>query len=199
MFTSDVSPDRSDLVNSPHHRRFTRDESKLMKEAGILEGRYELIAGYLVDKNEPAPCHGYSLHRLYDRLSDVFGAAMLRDQLPIEVAPEDRQWYAPQPDIAVLREDQREYAQRHPRGDELVMCVEVADLHPQFDLQMKSPLYARAGVPEYWVLDLTNRVLIIQRNPREGVYDRMLQTYEPLSVSLGSVTIPISSLLPGRE
>jgi Uma2 family endonuclease len=199
MPASDVHPDHIDLINSPRHRRFTREEANLMEKAGILEGRFELIAGYLVDKNGQSPTHAYFLHQLYFWLGGIFGLEVLRNQMPIEVAPEDRQWYDPQPDIAVVRENKREYAQRHPRGDELVMCVEVADAHVQFDLQMKGPLYARAGVPEYWVLDMTNRVLIIQRNPREGSYGRMLQLLEPRSVSLGDATLPISSLLPPRD
>ena len=63
-----------------------------------------------------------------------------------------------------------EYRKRHPRGDETVLVAEVADTTLCADLTIKRDLYARAGVPEYWVLDVTGSRLIAHRKPAGGAY-----------------------------
>ncbi|MBV8847089.1 MAG: Uma2 family endonuclease, partial [Bryobacterales bacterium] len=57
-----------------------------------------------------------------------------------------------------------------PKPNDLVLIVEVADTTLEFDIQIKAPLYARAGIPEYWILDLKGRRLIVHRNPSGSVY-----------------------------
>jgi Uma2 family endonuclease len=91
-------------------------------------------------------------------------------QLPIEVKPEDSDWSLPEPDIAVLAETGGEYGKRHPRGDELLLVVEVADTSLRQDLTTKRDLYSRASVAEYWVLDLQSRRLIVHRHQEQGEY-----------------------------
>lgn len=94
----------------------------------------------------------------------------MRIQSPIEVKPGDSDRSLPEPDIALLTGADGAYGKRHSRGDELLLVVEVADTSLRQDLTTKRDLYARAGVGEYWVLDLQSRRLIVHLQPEEGEY-----------------------------
>jgi hypothetical protein len=71
--------------------------------------------------------------------------------------------------------------------------------HPQHFLNIKAPIYARAGVPELWILDLVNRLFYIHRSPSPRGYGRITRLGESLNVTIGNITIPITSLLPKPE
>jgi Uma2 family endonuclease len=176
-------------------KRFTRDEFHRMEECGILEGRYELIEGDLIEKTGRNPPHASALRLMCAWLAACFGMERLSVQLPIEVAPGDRERSRPEPDIAVLNALLPDYSQRHPRGDELTLAVEIADSSSRFDLATKAALYARAGVPEYWVLDLTRRVLVIHRHPENGTYRRVEQLAEQETAAINGKTLLISAVL----
>jgi Uma2 family endonuclease len=175
---------------------YTREEVNRMEESGALVGRYELLEGHLIDKMGQNPPHARSLNRMYGWLLRVFGNVRLRNQQPIEVATGDRRRNDPQPDIAVVAEDKTEYDERHPRGDELTLIVEVADSSSRFDLSVKVGLYARAGVPEYWVMDISRRVLVTHREPEQGTYTHRVELSEHEYVSIGDTRALVSDLLP---
>jgi len=175
---------------------YTREEVNRMEETGELTGRYELLEGHLIDKMGQNPPHAWSLHRMHEWLLSVFGLRRVRNQSPIEVGAKDRRRNDPQPDIAVVAEDKSEYSVRHPRGDELVMIVEVADSSSRFDLSVKAALYARAGVPEYWVLDVSRRVLVMHRGLENGAYGHRTEVAEREYISIGDFRILVSALLP---
>ena len=82
-----------------------------------------------------------------------------------------------------------------------LLVIEVADSSPRYDLSLKSELYARAGIPEYWVVDLPNRVLVVFRDPREGAYETRT-THQPGSriapVSWPDFEIDVDSLFPAE-
>ena len=102
----------------------------------------------------------------------------------------------PEPDLAVLAEFKTDYARRHPRGDELLLAVEVADTTVRYDATMKRDLYARAGVPEYWVLDIGGRRLIVHQRLAQGKFEQIESLPENAIVSAGGEQIPVSALLP---
>ncbi len=171
-----------------------------MVESGIFDGqRFELLDGDIVNKRGQNPPHASAIQLLLALLVSFFGAARVRIQLPIDVAPKDRERNEPEPDVAVLAQTKPEFALRHPRGDELLLVVEVADTSLRTDLSFKRDLYARAGVPEYWVLDLNGRCLIAHRSPHEGTYRKVVTRSENDSVSIESLpdaTIAVAGLLP---
>lgn len=177
---------------------YTREEVNRMEETGVLTGRYELLEGHLIDKMGQNPPHARSLNRMYGWLLGVFGSQRVRNQSPIEVAPRDRRRNDPQPDIAVVAEDKLEYDERHPCGDELVLIVEVSDSSSRFDLSVKAALYARAGVPEYWVLDVPRRILVTHRGLEQGTYNQRTEVAEHEHVSIGDSRALVSDLLPRK-
>lgn len=97
-------------------------------------------------------------------------------QSPTQAGGPDKKWSLPEPDLAVLPELQDDYRHRHPRGDEALLVVEVSDTTLQYHETGKRDLYARAGVLEYWVLELGGRRLILHRSPANGKYS-LVQTF----------------------
>jgi len=157
---------------APARKRFTREEVEQLAETGVFAGqRYELIDGDLIDKMGQNPPHAFAIQLLLEWLTGILKGGLIRVQLPMEAAPGDRERSLPEPDVAVLRERKIEHQRRHPRGDEMLLVMEVSDTTAAFDRSRKAALYARAGVPEYWVLDLNARMLVVHREP-DGIQYR---------------------------
>jgi Uma2 family endonuclease len=188
------------IIEGVRRKRFTRTEVERLEKLGAFEGqRYELIDGDLIDKMGQNAPHARAIRRASKALRKVFDEDLIQIQAPVEVSVDDRESSLPEPDLSVLREDKSEYDQRHPRGDELLLVIEVSDSSAAFDLSRKAALYAKAGVPEYWVLELGRRRLVVHRQPDGDEY-RLRQFFsESDTVSLeGRVEIiPVAALLPG--
>jgi Uma2 family endonuclease len=162
-------PETADAA--PVRKRFTREEVDRLDETGIFAGqRYELIDGDLIDKMGQKPPHAFTIQLIFGRLAGLFDVILVRVQHPMEAAPGDRERSLPESDVAVLREHNVEHLSRHPRGDEMLLVIEVSDTTAAFDRSRKATLYARAGVPEYWVLDLNRRMLVVHRETDGAQY-----------------------------
>jgi Uma2 family endonuclease len=190
----------SPAADSLRRKRFKRSEFDRIQELGLFDGqRCELIDGELIDKMGQNPPHAQAIRNLFSWLIAFFAPKQLLIQSPVEVKPGDSDWSLPEPDIAVLAETGGEYRKRHPRGDELLLVVEVADWSLRQDLTTKRDLYARASVPEYWVLDLQANRLIVHRHPEQGEYREtaILNESDPASCPHHSEqTIAVRDLLP---
>jgi len=190
------------LIEGPQRKRFTRDEVERMLDAGVFEGqRCELIDGDLIDKMGQKPPHSFPIRLLAEWLAGLFGMKRVQIQLPIEAAPEDRDRSWPEPDLAVLAEFKDEYRRRDPQGKELLLVVEVSDTTRAFDLGRKAVLYARSGVPEYWVLDVNRRMLVVHRKPDGEQYRlvQMVSEEEMVSMEGRADTVKVGDLLPARD
>ena len=166
--------------------RFTRSDVEKMVEARLFEDqRFELIDGELIDKMGQKPPHATAIGLFKEWLTGVFGGRRVRVQLPLDVATPDRERNEPEPDLAVLAEANPEYRTRHPRGDETLLVVEIADTSLRQDAVRKRDLYARAGVPEYWVVDIADRKLIVHRALDAGSYGEVTTFAEEATVSIG--------------
>jgi Uma2 family endonuclease len=152
-----------------NRRLFTVEEYYRMAEAGIIskDERVELIEGEVVAMAAIGSRHAACGDRLNCLLSQrVGGRASVRVQNPIRLD----QFSEPQPDIALLRPRADFYAFAHPRPADVFLAVEVADTSVGFDRDVKSPLYARAGIPEAWLVDLTGDYIMVYRKPTVQVY-----------------------------
>src|SRR5713226_5816434 len=143
-------------------RRWKRVEYEQLVERGIfLPGeRIELIDGLLVVAEPQSSLH-FTAVRLVERaLARAFGAGWdVRAQGPIALDDTSE----PEPDVAVVRGELRDYVEAHPADPVLVVEVSITSL--DFDRVHKSSLYARAGRPEYWIVNLVDRVLEVYREP----------------------------------
>jgi Uma2 family endonuclease len=145
-------------------KRFTRDEVERLLSTDFFNGqRCELIDGDLIDKTGQTPQHASTIQRLMVAFVKWFDVGRIRVQFPMEVPAPDHVYTVPEPDIALSAEWKPDYEHRHPRGDECILVAEVSDTTVRFDLSRKATLYAKAGVREYWVVDLTRRVLVVHR------------------------------------
>src|SRR6266699_1568078 len=155
----------------PPRKLWTRSEYDELYSSGLLNGqRLELIEGELIDKMGKRRPHVNSVALLLGWLVEVFGARLVIQESPIDVAPEDNPSSQPEPDLIVLKRDLSHFTSENPCPQDLQLVVEVADSTLGFDLTRKAALYARAGIVEYWVLDVAGRRIIVHRDPRGGRY-----------------------------
>lgn len=147
----------------PEVRRWSRQEYEQAGELGLFgpEERLELIGGEVVRKMTPqkAP-HASGIVQVESVLRALaIPETHLRVQLPLSLSDDSE----PEPDVAIVTGRPSDYAREHPTTALLV--VEVADATLRFDRTVKAGLYASAGIPEYWILNLADRVLEILRQP----------------------------------
>jgi Uma2 family endonuclease len=153
----------------PRPHRLTVDEYYRMAEVGLLppDARVELIEGEIIDMAPIGNRHAAAVDRLAKRLIlAVNEAAFVRIQGPVRLGLRSE----PQPDLALLRPRADEYASSHPTAADVLLIVEVSDTTLHFDRDVKADLYARHGIPELWIVDLTHGQLHLFRDPRQGNY-----------------------------
>jgi Uma2 family endonuclease len=180
-------------------KKFTRQEVEHLTAEGFFEGqRYELIDGDLIDKMGQKPPHPFAIQTFFEVLVRIFGFGFVRGQSSLDVSDADRERNEPEPDIVVTEHAKTHYLDHHPRGEECLLVAEVSDTTLRLDLTRKAGLYARAGVREYWVLDLKGRRLVVHRRPRDGGYRSIQFFNESDNVSLEDRTeiISVAELLP---
>jgi Uma2 family endonuclease len=155
---------------NPPHKRWTRDECAVLEKARLIDlDRYELIEGELVLKMGKSQSHMRALMLLIAWLRSVFGETFVAQEPSIDLRPEDNPSSEPEPDAIVLTRSFLDLTSQ-ARPDELRLVAEVSRTTLPFDLTTKARLYARADIPEYWVLDLEGRRLIVHRDPAEDGY-----------------------------
>jgi Uma2 family endonuclease len=170
-------------ADEPRRKIWTRDECKVLESSGLLDGqRLELIEGDLIDKMGKLRPHVIALHLLKVWLMNVFGPYFIQSEAPIDVASEDNPVNEPEPDLIVLKQEMWKF-NSNPQPADLHLIVEVADTTVQFDRRVKAALYARAGIRDYWVLDVRERRLIIHRDPVRGEYTSVIAFGEHESVA----------------
>lgn len=150
-------------IAPPQRRLFTRAEYERAAELGLFgpEERLELIGGEVIKKMTPQrSLHATGVGLSARVLARTFGDGFdVRVQLPLAVADDSE----PEPDVAVVRGGPRDYLDAHPSSALLV--VEIADSSLAFDRTTKASLYVSAGIAEYWVVNLLDRVLEVHRAP----------------------------------
>jgi Uma2 family endonuclease len=167
----------------PPRKRWTRAECATLEASGLLDQEnLELVEGELISKMGKKRPHVDSLTLLQEWLVQVFGFRSVNVEAPIDVAPEDSPTNEPVPDLIVLPRNRPRFKSNPPAQD-LRLLVEIADTSLSFDLKVKAALYARAGVAEYWVLDVAGRRLLVHRNPQFGAYMDVAAYSEHESVS----------------
>jgi Uma2 family endonuclease len=168
----------------PPRKRWTREECARLEGAGLLDQQHlELVGGELIDKMGKNRPHVNALAVIHAWLLQVFGDRFVNQEAPIDVSPEDNPSNEPEPDVIVLNRVFWNFRSSNPGPRDLHLVVEVSDTTLAFDLTAKAALYARAGIVEYWVLDVTGMRLIVHRDPQSGKYATVLIYSERESVA----------------
>ena len=170
-----------------------------MIDKGILKSDdpVELLEGVIVQKMGKNPPHRIATRATRLALERSIPPGWYVDtQEPITTDSSE-----PEPDVAVLRGDSRDYPDRHPGPDDAGIIVEIADATLDRDRILKKRIYARAGIPSHWILDLKQRRLETYSNPVHDDY-RVCAVYGPgesVELTLDGVTagrIAVADLLP---
>ena len=155
----------------PPRKQWTRAECAALEASGLLDlEKLELVEGELVRKVSKKRPHVNALALLAGWLVQTFGVLFINQEAPIDVAPEDNPTNEPEPDIIVLKREFTHFESANPQPEDLHLVVEIANTSLNFDLATKAALYARAGIVEYWVLDVPGRRLLVHREPQSGYY-----------------------------
>jgi Uma2 family endonuclease len=194
-----LDPEISEFVAPPNPVRWTRQQCYAMQDARILTGRYELIEGEIISKMGQKRRHALTIVLLTDWLFRVFGARFVQIQLPVVMPGPDRDTSEPEPDAVVTRRAATEYPDENPGAEEVLLAIEVADTSLGFDRSTKAALYARAGIMEYWIIDILGRKLLVHRQPGALGYDVITAYGEEESLSplaRPEAQVRVSELLP---
>ena len=145
--------------------RWTRVEYDRLIDAGVFQPGepIELLGGRLVVAEPQGDAHFTAIRLVEDALRATFGSGWeVRAQGPIALDAESE----PEPDVAVVGGTARDYRAGHPTH--AVLVVEVAESSLRRDREDKGSLYARAGITDYWIVNLVNRVLEVYREPGQN-------------------------------
>ncbi len=161
-------------AEQPVRRRFTVEEFQRMGEAGIIapDERVELIDGEVYEMTPVGPRHIWSVIYLNKYLVTLAGNGLFVSPQSGITIGERRQ---PYPDFALLRLRPGKQPGEVPQSEDCVLLVEVADSSANFDRKKKGRLYAEANIPEYWILDLPKKHVVVHRRPRAGEYQDVVE------------------------
>lgn len=149
--------------------RFTVADYHRMIDAGILteDDRVELLGGEIVEMTPIGSGHAGCVNRLTRLLIERLARrAVVTTQNPVILDD----FSEPEPDIAVCRPRSDDYADGHPRPDDVLLLIEVAQTTQAFDREVKFPRYGRTGVPEAWLVDLEAGVVEVHSRPGPDSY-----------------------------
>jgi Uma2 family endonuclease len=176
--------------------RFTRQEYERLVDSGGFgpEARVELLDGELWDMTPQGSRHAVACELIVRAMIRLFGdEAAVRGQSPIALDDVS----APEPDIAVMRGSTRQHVGTHP--SDALLLIEVADSSLAHDRGRKLAAYARNGVPEYWIVDLTATRLEVYRDPAGESYGstRILDASDRIEPLYGpGPSVAVGDLLP---
>ncbi|MEP0753575.1 Uma2 family endonuclease [Coleofasciculus sp. FACHB-125] len=178
--------------------RLSVEQYHQMIRLGILsdDDPVELLDGWLVYKMPKNPPHRATTKLTLNALEAVIPEGWYVDtQEPITLADSE-----PEPDVVVVRGSTRDYLDRHPGASDIALIIEVADSTLERDRTSKQRLYARAGIPIYWIINLPEKQIEVYTEPvvaEESIYQRR-QDYQlsdevPVAIA-GQIVSPLSVL-----
>jgi len=190
-----------DAIIHARERRITADEFQMLWRKGVFtaEDRIELLNGRLIDMSPTGPPHGHTVDDLEELLATrIYGAdappCRIRVQGPIELGPHG----TPLPDLVLYDRDAPR--DRHPHPEDIYLVVEVADSSLDYDRGVKASRYARAGIPEYWIVDVAEASVEVHRRPTGDEYDERIRHRTGDAVSISQLpdldAIPVAHVFP---
>ncbi len=183
-------------LTQTRQRLFSVDDYYAMAEAGILSSdeRVELLDGEIIAMAPIGSRHANCVGQLTDLMSAVGQRAMVWVQNPVRLDTGSE----PQPDLMLVR--RRGYSDAHPGPGDVLLLIEVADTTVDVDRDRKLPLYARAGIPEYWIVDLPEETVEVYTEPSGDGYGalRVVGVDEEVSPgAFGDISLPVGQIIPG--
>lgn len=197
MATTGTTPATFTIVPPLVHHRFTVGDYHRMGEAGILteDDRVELIRGEIVMMSPIGSKHAGCVNALTRLLAVALnGVACVQVQNPIGLD----NFSEPQPDLSVLKYRADDYRSASPVTANVLLVIEVADSTLGSDRGVKLPLYAEAGIPEYWLVDLQGERVEVYRAPASGAYAEkqvLARGEQVICGTLPQLTLDVATIL----
>lgn len=160
------------MSTQPARRPFTTSEYHRLIEIGILteNDRVELLNGEVIEMAPIGPRHAACVDRLAEFLQGkIRKQGIIRVQSLIELSEHSE----PEPDITVLSRSSDFYVGGHPTPADILIVIEVADATLDTDRRVKLPAYARAGIPEVWLVNLIEDRIEVHSRPNRDVYQEI--------------------------
>jgi Uma2 family endonuclease len=176
-------------VADPKSRLWTQDELHQMAELGFFEGqRAELIEGEIVVLSPQKASHYTATDQAADLLRQHFRKGFhVRMQGPLDLGPHSE----PEPDVAVVQGSRASYRTKHPKT--AVLIVEISDTTLKNDRSRKASLYARAGIADYWIINLVDRQLEVYRQPQPDAAQTYGHGYSDVTIlTVGQTVAPLA-------
>ncbi len=153
--------------------KWTLQDYHQMIDTGILDDRkVELLRGEIIEMSPEGVPHSFYCRETGEYLRQLLGnRAMISEAHPITL-PNNSE---PEPDIAIVRAPASLYRDRHPKPDDIYWLIEISNSTLIKDLGLKKDIYAEAGIPEYWVMDLQHSVLVVFRDLTASGYQSETQ------------------------
>ena len=168
-----------------------------MGEAGILSenDRVELIEGEILEMSPIGSRHSACVKRLNALLGRLVSQNIIVSvQDPIRLDD----YSEPQPDVALIRAREDFYAEGHPAAADVLLVIEVADTSVDYDRDVKVPLYARAAIPEVWLVALPDDSIEIYTGLQDGSYREFRQAKRGESIvsqTISALTLSVDTIL----
>jgi Uma2 family endonuclease len=179
------------MTGTPAIKRWTRLEYDRLIERGVFgpEDRIELLGGLLVVREPQGGPHAMAFRMVEEALRRVFASGWdVRGQLPVALDDDSE----PEPDISVVPGSFRDYPRDHPARS--VLIVEVAESSLRLERSEKGSLYARARVPDYWIVNLVDHVLEVYRDPAPDAGAPYGWRYgSVVTLGAGDVVVPLAT------
>ena len=163
-------------------------------DTGVLAGKpVQLLDGEIIEMSPEGIPHTYTNQSVSDYLREILKAlALIRESHPITLDNSE-----PEPDIAVVRLPKTIYKEHHPYPEDIYLLIEISKSTLKVDIEKKSQIYARNSIPEYWIIDLANRKLIVHTQPSDNSYAQIIE-YKSGSITpqaFPNVAIPLERIL----
>lgn len=176
--------------------RWTVDDYHRLVTSGILDedAPVELLNGQIIYMNPAGDAHAACIDMLDELLRDLLGkTVIIRVQSPVVLEEVSE----PEPDIAVLKRKDNFYADGHPRPQDILLLIEVADSTVVKDRTVKKEAYAAAGIDEYWIVNLPDRQVEQYLRPENGEYG-LVHIYKEEQILHSALCgeVPVDEILP---
>lgn len=184
---------------APKLKRWTVEECENLEELGVLSERYELIEGMIFEKMGSGGRRSRLIRVLMSALIRLFGDERVCVQLPILISDEEGRFSKPEPDVSVSKEGYFEASDENLFAEDFLLVAEVSDSSLEHEMTTKANLYARVGIPEYWIVDAEGERLLVHREPSETGYAKVevLQAGDAIApLSRPDSALPVANLFP---
>ena len=170
-------------------KKFTIDEYHKLVDIGFFteNDRLELIRGEIIEMAPKRTPHSVCNSTLFGELYKLFeNRANVRGQEPITLPSNSE----PEPDVVIAKKQDDNYLSAHPTVEDIILVIEISDSTLKYDRETKLPLYAEAGINNYWIINLVERCVEVYSNPFADFQNKFNYRNKSIILTNENIEIP---------